>query len=148
MENSPETKKIELGQDILRHLNITRKWTMFLSITGFIFLGLLVILGIITGTFLTAFNLSDKIPGMPDAVLMALVFGVALVCFFPVLFLYRFSKYTSVALATYDRGALHKALKYLKLYFVYVGILLIVVITVYLAGIIIAGTSAAFIKGF
>ena len=65
MDPNPEIRKIEIDQETLKHLNTLRKWTMFLAVTGFIFLGLIIILGLITGTFLTAFNQSDKNSGDP-----------------------------------------------------------------------------------
>lgn len=147
MENSPESPKLEIGQETLKTLNITRKWTMFLAVLGFIFLGLMLTLGLITGTFLSAFSLSNKTPGIPDALLLAGFFGMAVIYFFPIFFLYRFSKHTSIAVTTLDSNELDKALKYLKRYFVYLGILLIGVITIYISGLIIAGTSIAFLKG-
>lgn len=147
MENSPESPKLEVGQETLKNLNITRKWTMFLAVLGFIFLGLMLTLGLITGTFLSAFSLSNKTPGITDTLLLAGFFGMAVIYFFPIFFLYRFSKHTSIAVATLDSNELNKALKYLKRYFVYLGILLIGVITIYITGLIIAGTSIAFLKG-
>lgn len=147
MEPNPEIKKIEIGQETLKHLSNLRKWTMFLAVSGFIFLGLIITLGIITGTFLTAFNHSDKIAGVPDYLVMAFFIGLGLINFFPVIFLFRFSKHTSNALSTLESKEMHIAIKYLKRFFVYLGILLIVVISLYLVSLIMAGAVAAFLKG-
>ena len=56
MENLQENRKIEIGQESLGYLNTTRKWTMFFAILGFIFLGLMLIIGLLAGSFLTAFT--------------------------------------------------------------------------------------------
>jgi uncharacterized membrane protein YdbT with pleckstrin-like domain len=120
---------------------------MFLAVSGFIFLGLIVTLGLITGTFLAAFD-SDKMPGIPDALVYASFITVTLIIFFPILFLFRFSKHTAKAVITLDRKEMHIALKYLKRYFIYIGVLLIVIISAYIASIVLAGTSAAFLRGF
>ena len=146
MENTREPASLEIGQETLKHLNKLRKWTMFLAVSGFIFLGLIITLGLITGTFLTAFSNSDKIPGMPDALLYAAFITVTLIIFFPILFLFRFSKHTSKAVSTLDKKEMHIAIRYLKRYFIYIGVLLIVILALYIAGIILAGTSAAFLQ--
>ena len=143
MDFNPEIRKIELGHETLKQLNTLRKWTMFLAVSGFIFLGIIITLGLITGTFLTAFSNSDKMPGIPDALVYVSFITVTLIIFFPILFLFRFSKHTSKAVSTLDRKEMHIAIKYLNRYFIYIGVLLIVIISVYIASLILAGTSAA-----
>jgi hypothetical protein len=69
MDAPLEIKKIEIEQETLSHLNTARKWAMFLSIVGFIFLGLLVLIGLIAGTFLTAFNTGEKKLGIPESLM-------------------------------------------------------------------------------
>jgi hypothetical protein len=147
MADIPETRKIEIGPDTLRYLNATRRWTMFIAVFGFIFLGLILMLGIITGTFLTAFSHSDKIPGVPDALLIGSFIGLALIVFFPILFLFRFSKYASNAVSTLDGRALHKAVKSLKLFFLFIGIILIMLISAYFAAILLFGISTSIFRG-
>ena len=147
MDSNPEQRKIEIGEETLKHLNKLRKWTMFLAVSGFIFLGIIVALGLITGTFLRAFNHSDNTPGLSDALVLTGFIGLALLTFFPVFFLFRFSKHTSNALTTLDRKNMHKAIKSLKRFFIYIGILLIVSITIYIFSLILAGRSAASLFG-
>ena len=147
IENTPETAKMEIGPETIKTLNILRKWTMFLSVSGFIFLGLIIILGLITGIFLSFFNRSDKIPGLPDVLMIAIFIAVVLINFFPVFFLFRFSKRTSLAISTLDQRAMHRAIRDLKLFFIYLGVLLIVLLSVYLASLVLAGTSSAFFQG-
>jgi hypothetical protein len=147
IEADPEIRKIVIGQDTVKNLNTLRKWTMFLAVSGFIFIGSVITLGLITGTFLTAFNNSDKIPGVPDALVVAAFAGLALINFFPILFLFRFSKHTSLAISTLDSREMHIAIRYLKRFFVYTGVLLIAVIALYIFGIILENTSIEFLRG-
>lgn len=147
METPVETRKIEIEHETLKHLNTTRKWAMFLAIIGFIFLGLVLIIGIIAGTFMTAFSTGDKDLGIPDSLMFIPVILLVVLYFFPVLFLFRFSKHTSHAIQNLDKQALHKGLKYLKLYFAYIGILIILVLSIYIVVLIVAGSSMAFLKG-
>lgn len=146
IENTQEEVKMEIGPETIKNLNILRKWTMFLAVAGFIFLGLIIILGLITGIFLTFFNRSDKIPGLPDLLMIAIFIAMALINFFPVFFLFRFSKRTSIAVSTLDTRAMHRAFRDLKLFFIYLGVLLIVLLSFYLASLVLAGTSSVFFQ--
>jgi len=147
MENQQELKKIELEEDSLRDLDITRKWSMFMAILGFIGLGLMLIIGIVAALFLSVFNAGSiqdapSLGFLPGAILMVL----SVVYFFPLLYLYRFSKHTGIAVRDTDKSQMQKAIRYLKKYYVYVGILLIIVLVVYFVVFIISGASLAFLK--
>ena len=147
METTLENRKIEIGLETLNNLNTTRKWTMFHAIIGFIFLGLFIVIGVITGMFLSAFNAGATSIGLPESLLVVIFIILAIVYFFPVLFLFRFSKHTAHAVQTLDKKSLHKAFRNLKSYFVFIGILIIIVLISYLVGLIVAGSSMAFLKG-
>jgi hypothetical protein len=147
METPLENKKIEIEQETLKHLNTTRKWAMFLAIIGFIILGLIVIIGLIAGTFLTAFNSGGKDLGIPESLMFVPILLLAVIYFFPVLFLFRFSKHTSHAVQTLDKLEFHKAIKNLKSCFVYIGVLIIIILSLYIVVLIVAGSSMAFLKG-
>ena len=147
METNLEIRKIEIENETLKVLNTARKWAMFLAIIGFIFLGLIIVIGLIAGTFLTAFNSGEKSLGIPESLMFIPFLLVALLYFFPVLFLFRFSKHTSHAILTLDKMEFHKAMKNLKSYFAYIGIMIIVVFSFYIVVLIVAGTSMAFLKG-
>jgi uncharacterized BrkB/YihY/UPF0761 family membrane protein len=142
-----ENKRIEIEQETLNHLNTTRKWAMFLAIIGFIILGLIVVIGLIAGTFLTAFNSGEKALGIPESLMFVPILILAVIYFFPVLFLFRFSKHTSHAIQTLDNLEFHKAVKNLKSFFAYIGILIIIILSLYIVVLIIAGSSMAFLKG-
>jgi hypothetical protein len=147
MENTQEIRKIEIGQETLNNLNTIRKWAMFLAIIGFIFLGLIIVIGLIAGTFLSAFSSGKTGLGVPESVIMVIFLVLAVVYFFPVLFLFRFSKHTAHAVQILDKHELHKAIKNLKSYFVYLGVLIIIILSFYVVALIVAGTSMAFLKG-
>ncbi|MGA1977713.1 MAG: hypothetical protein ABSG89_07635 [Bacteroidales bacterium] len=146
MGKAPEIKKIELDAEDLKNLNTTRKWTMFLSILGFIGIGLIVIIGLGAGIFMTAFKTSHSFLGRSEWLVSFFILVFAVIYFFPVLFLFRFSKYTSNAVQSLDRDEMKKALKNLKSYYVYIGILLIIVLALYVIMIAGMGASMAFIK--
>jgi MFS family permease len=146
MDNSLEIRKIEIEEDTLKYLDKTRKWTMFLAILGFIFIGLLVIIGLFAGVFMSVFNTSKMSVGFPEWIVFAIILVLSVIYFFPVFFLFRFSKHTSNAVKNLDKKELHKALKNLKSYYVYIGILIIIVLSIYIIAFIAAGASMAFLN--
>ena len=147
MEANLETRKIEIGEKTLKCLNTIRKWTMFIAVIGFIFLGLLLIIGIVAGTFLTAFKSGTSGTGIPEPLVYLIYLVLAVVYFFPVMYLFRFSKLTAKAVQTLGKEELHKAFKALKAYFVYLGVIIIIGLSLYVVALIVAGSSIAFIKG-
>jgi heme/copper-type cytochrome/quinol oxidase subunit 2 len=62
--------------------------------------------------------------------IIMLIFAV--IYFFPLLYLLRFSTYTKNAIANLDGNLLTLGLKNLKMYWKYIGILIIVVISLYI----------------
>jgi heme/copper-type cytochrome/quinol oxidase subunit 2 len=151
MENSSENRKIEIGHESLSYLDTTRKWTMFFSILGFIGLGIMLLFSLLAGTFIKMITSmvsgASSMSGMegmdgvaaPAAAIggaigiiifiFALIFAV--IYFFPLLYLFRFSKHTKNAVANMDANELQLGLKNLKSYWKYIGILVIVVLAIY-----------------
>lgn len=146
MENTPEVRKIEIGPDTLRNLKIAGRWAMFISVIGFIVFGSIVMLGLITGAFLSIFNHSDQFPGVPDILLIGGFIALTLIVFFPILFLFRFSKHAGNTVITLSEREMLKTVRYLKLFFLFVGILLIILIVFYLTGLFYFGVPAGLIK--
>jgi hypothetical protein len=147
METSSEERKIEIGPETLNHLNSTWKWTMFLSVLGFIFLGLLIIAGVVTSTFLTAFKAQEANLGLPESLMIIILIVIAAIYFFPVFFLFRFSRNTRDAIQNLDKKKLEKGFRNLRTYFTYIGIMVIVVLTIYFVALLAAGASMSFLKG-
>jgi hypothetical protein len=146
MKPIPESGKIEIEQETLKHLNTTRKWTMFLAIIGFIILGLFIVIGVITSTFLSEFKPKETSIGIPESLMYLIFFALVVIYLFPVLFLFRFSKHTSKAVLTLDKHELNKAFRNLKSFFIYFGVLIIIALTFYVVVLIAAGTSMTFLK--
>jgi len=147
MENSQDDRKLEIGPEILKNLNATRKWTTFLSVLGFIFLGLLIIGGLAAGLFLTVFKSGENLLGFPESFLIIAFFVVGIVYSFPVLFLFRFSRNTRDAIHNNDILKLTKGFKNLYLFFKIIGILVILVLLIYVIALAVSGASMTLLKG-
>jgi mannose/fructose/N-acetylgalactosamine-specific phosphotransferase system component IIC len=146
MEPHVENRKIEIDQDMLNYLNTSRKWTMFLAVTGYIFLGLFVVMGLVAGTFLSTFKSGETGLGIPESFTFIAIPVSAVILFFPGLFLIRYSKFMAHAVQNTDKEALHRSLKNLKNYFAYIGILIIVLLAFYIIALVIAGSSVSLFK--
>ena len=160
MENIQENRKIEIGQESLGYLDSTRKWSMFFAILGFIFLGIMLVIGIVAGSFMSAFTSKmtgmEGIQGMEGTkaaggiasvlfFIYMLVFAV--IYFFPLLYLFRFSRHTKKSVANLDANELQLGLKNLKSFWKYIGILMIICLAAFLLVLIIAGGSLALLTG-
>lgn len=134
--NQEETPKLELLNESLGYLNETRKWTGFLAILGFIFTGLMVIMGFSIGTIFSKFG-NDQIPTPFPSYLFGIIYlFFGLIYFFPILYLYRFSAAAKRGLNTTSSNELNNAFKNLKAHFRYVGIMMIIVLAIYAVGLI------------
>jgi len=147
METTSEDRKIEMGPEILDSLNSTRKWTTFLAILGFIFLGLLIVAGLVTSVFLSTFKTTQANLGVPESLMIFFFIVAGAIYFFPVLFLFRFSRNMRDAIQNFDRHKLEKGFRNLRLYFTYIGIMVIIVLSIYVVALLFAGASISFLKG-
>jgi len=147
MEPTTDDPKMEMSPDILKNLNATRKWTMFLAVLGFIFLGFLIIFGLVTSSFLSFFKSEEVNLGIPESLIIVLFLVIATIYFFPVFSLFRFSRNMRDAVQTSDLNKLKKAFKHLRFYFTYTGILVIIVLTIYVVALIVAGASISLLTG-
>jgi hypothetical protein len=135
-----EKKNLELDSNALNYLKETRKWSMFLSILGFVFVGLMFLIAVIimgTGNSLS--------PGL-HAVTIILLLLMCGIYFFPIYFLYQFSAYSKLAINREDPTLLAKALMYLKMHYQFMGILAIIVAIIYIIMIPIAFLAGDFLK--
>jgi hypothetical protein len=147
MANSKDERKIEIGPEILNSLDVTRKWTTFLSVLGFIFLGLVIIGGLAAGLFLTLFKTQESKLGIPESLLVILFVIVGIAYFFPAFFLFRFSRNTRDAIHNLDIKKLSKGFRNLYLFFKIIGIMVILVLLIYVLALAFSGASLTLLKG-
>jgi hypothetical protein len=127
-------------------LSESAKWARFLAIVGFIFCGLIVLVAVFAGSILSgAFrNFAGEGGLIGGAFITFLYILMALLFFFPCLFLFNFSTKMLVALRTNDQELLTTSFKNLKSCFRFYGILTIVVLALYGLVIVLALAGAAF----
>jgi len=124
---------------IKSHLSETARWGKFLSILGFILCGLMVILGVFSGTFFN--TIISRTQGAYNSLMHSGSFGammavvyiiIAVIYFFPCLFLYRFSAKMKTALNGNEQTDLTLSFQNLKALFRYTGILTLIMLAIYL----------------
>jgi hypothetical protein len=131
------------------HLAEAARWARFLAIVGFIVCGLIVIVGIFFGSFFSTMNSSysrydsdTNVAGSLGAAMAVVYILVAVLYFFPTLFLYRFAAKMKVALLSDDQDTLNVSFQNLKKMFRYVGILTIILLSFYAIALVFALIAA------
>lgn len=149
MEENQNTSLFGLGIDpaAKAHLSEAARWARFLAIIGFVLVGLIVIFGIFAGSIFglmsSRMSSSESPFGSSGMAGMGGMFAViyiiiALIQFFPCLFLYRFATKMKTALAANDQEVLNTSFQNLKILFRYMGIITIIVLAFYAIFILIA----------
>jgi hypothetical protein len=153
MEENQKTEFISLGIDSNSrdHLTEAASWAKFIAIIGFVFCGIIVVFGIFLGS---SFDMLLKSMGEESEVgnidmsgfgVIASTFyiGIAILYFFPCLFLFNFANYMKSALIIGDQEKMNKAFQNLKKTFRFIGILTIITLCFFALGILmtIAGAS-------
>jgi len=142
MDQNQNTSLFGLSIDPISkgHLGEAARWAKFLAIIGFIGCALIVLAGIFAGSIFEMYGtryegfdrdtrVSTKGLGAVAAVFYVLL---ALLYFFPCLFLFNFASKMKSALLSNDQEILNSSFQNLKKTFRYVGILTIILLSLYL----------------
>lgn len=137
MEQNESTMfKLEVEEISTKFLSETAKWGKFLSIIGFILVGLIVIIAIFAGTIFSSLsdfggNPASEFAGSMSIILTIVYLIVAALYFFPCLYMYRFSTKMKKALEENNQDLLIASFENLKSCFKFMGIMTIVIISIY-----------------
>ena len=157
MEENQSTSLFGLGLDPASnaHLSEAARWAKFLAIVGFVICALIAVFGIFAGSIFSGMmsrysefgGRSSGYGGGFGATFSIIYIGIAILYFFPCLFLYRFANHMKAALASNQQEILNKSFQNLKIMFRYVGILTIIILSIYLL-LFLIGLSSAGTGGF
>lgn len=130
--NNQNLFDLQIDQPVSSYLSETAKWAKFLAIVGFVFCGLFALLAIFAGTFMsTAFGAVGGNGGATGIFVTLLYLAIAAIYFFPCLFLFHFANKMLRALRQNDQLYLTDSFKNLKSCYKYMGILMIIVLSLY-----------------
>lgn len=142
---------MRLNEVAIDYLRQSAKWCFFLSILGFIGIGIMVIVAIFLSTIMGMasqnsgfgngeLGIMNSMPGLISGIyiLFALLYA------FPVYYLYKYATGIKTALFVRDENELTKAFGYLKSHHKFIGIMMIVMMVMYFLifiGAIVAGIA-------
>lgn len=139
LRSNSSDQALQFTDSVRSDLLETAKWAMFFAVLLFIALGLLALVLLISLMSGEAAKLMISI----------FVLGIyAIILYYPARYYYKFSTLTRRALTYEDNEALDQAFTYLKIYYRFVGILVIVVMSLYLLALIFVFTMMSNRSGF
>ncbi len=122
---------LELPNESQFYLWETRKWGNFFGILGFTIVGLIVLASLTVLVFSPSLIQMSGPLGASSMIAAVLYLLIALLYFYPALYIYRFAKHMKLALQTKNTSDLNEAFKNLKSNFRYMGILMCIVLGFY-----------------
>ncbi|MFD2514163.1 hypothetical protein ACFSRY_09820 [Pontibacter locisalis] len=137
-DNSPNSQLILVNSDSVSFLSSAAKWGKFLAIVGFVVIGLTVLFAFFAGSFFSPMmNEMAGGAGLAGGVFFAMFYLLlALLYFFPVLYLYRFSAKMQDALRLQSENIIAESFKNLRSLLRFMGILTIVFFGLYALGLV------------
>lgn len=150
---SDETTPLIITDEIHSFLFETAKWAKFLSIVGFVFTGLMVLMGLFFGSVMSYMSDLPQNSELNASFTSYWGFGMsffyvlmAIIYFFPIYYLYQFSNKMKIALKEDDQYTLSSSFSYLKSHYKFFGILMIIVIGVYICIFLFSGVALMFLR--
>ena len=135
-----ENLEMKLNESAKDFLKETAKWAYFLSILGYVGIGFIVLAGLFAGTLFSAMgkmNPAMSSMGSSFGIVMTVIYLlIGAIYFFPVYYLNKFASNAKMACATNDSDKLTISFQYLKSHYKFIGIMTLVVFSLYLLMII------------
>lgn len=122
--------KIEVNEEVKAYLVEISKWTKLLGIVGYIGVGIMIVIAFFTSAFFSMIPVTD-LEQMPIGFLSTVYFLLAGLYFFPVNYLFQFSKNLSQSLDGDDSSSFIAAFRNLKSHYKFMGLFVIVVFSMY-----------------
>lgn len=152
-EYSTSNQNLEITQVTKSIFLETAKWAKFLAILGFIGMGIMVIAGFFMGAIMSSLGSLSSYSNMPNpfgmigSIFFVILYLImALIYYFPIKYLYDFSTKVKKAFEIQDQMLFDEAILKLKAHYKYIGILMIIVFSLYILMLIltiIGGVAAA-----
>lgn len=138
-QQQPSILSHQLDTESTGYLSESAKWAKFISIIGFVFCALMVVIALFAGSIMASYMAA--MGGSSGAAIGGGFFTViyivlALLWFFPCLYLYRFGTQMQTAMRNNELDKVTVSFRNLKSCFKFIGILLIVVLCFYALAIV------------
>jgi hypothetical protein len=126
-----ELEQLTINTKSKAFLKEIAKWAFFLSILGFIGIAFMLILAIFSSTIFNAIPQAKLVPFNLGLVMTFTYLILAIIYFFPVYYLMKFSTRTKQALATKNDATLAEAFEVLKSHYKFIGVFSIITLSLY-----------------
>ena len=133
-----QLEELKLTTDAKRYLKETASWSFFLSILGFIGLAFLFVGSFFVKSIYDSFPPQQAVPIDMGTYLTITYFLLSVIFFFPIYYLFQFSRKMKTALKTKDDITIESAFKMLKSHYKFVGVFYIIILSIYLLLILLA----------
>lgn len=130
-QNNSAIFNLEVDEVAKSHLLETARWGKFLAIVGFVAISLMVIFALFAGTAMSSFGGGGLFGGLGGVGLLLLYLVIAALYFYPCFTLFRFATNMKPAINTMNREQFNTALRNMKALFQYMGIMTIIVLSLY-----------------
>ena len=137
-----ESNDLSLTTGSKMFLKESASWTKFISIVGFVFIGLIVIIALFAGSIIGAAMEASGMQMLGGAFITILYLAMAVLYFFPVYYLFQFSSKMKAALEQQSSELLQQAFGNLKSHYKFIGILLIITLGLYVIALVFGGLAA------
>lgn len=131
METTPGNEILmTVNQEIKDYLLETSKWGKLLAIVGYVGIGLLCLLGLGVTIGLSFMNSLNEV-GFPLGIVGLIYIVIAVLYYFPVNYLYKFSVQIKQGFKSNDQQSLTSGFANLKSLYKFMGIFTIVILSIY-----------------
>ena len=136
---------LTMSPEMQAHLKEICKWSRFLAILGFIFIGLSFIIMLLAGGTMATLMASSGVPGMAAAGPLITIISLALIALYiiPVLYLYKFSGNTKKGLQSVSQEMVDLGITNFRKFWKFIGVFTIGFIILYFV-LMIGGLAAVF----
>ena len=132
MENPiTQLEQLTLTSQAKIFLKETASWARFLSIIGFIGIGIMIVLALFATTIFNNLPNMQTVPFNLGIAMTITYFVFAIIYFFPVYYLFQFSKKMQKALSTKNNDTLSDAFEILKSHYKFIGVFTIIILSLY-----------------
>ncbi|HTM64831.1 MAG TPA: hypothetical protein VL093_00780 [Flavipsychrobacter sp.] len=125
---------LTIDEEAKAQLLETVRWTKFIAIIGFVFLGLLLLLAIAVGAGFSMMTEVSGMRGLGGALgvgMMIMYLLIALLYFFPIYYLYKYSILIKPAIHSGNQEQFNLALSYQRRMYKFIGVLFLILLVLY-----------------
>lgn len=145
LDQLPEEKSTVWNEEISGYLLETSKWGKFLAIVGYVGMGLLILLAIVMMVGLSAMS-GMMGTGFPMGLVGLVYIVLAVLYYFPVTYLYRFSVQIKQGIYSKEEATITTAFQNMKSLFRFMGIMTIVILSIYALVLLVSVPAALLLR--